>query len=138
MLIQGGMISSGRWWTCSVVGAYWISCISSFWKTTLPGREREVLAEREGVEIGHLDRELAVAAGQVAEQVVEAAQQVLAAALERGAQHLGIGRDEVGGRHRVDELAGVEVDLLPGLVVDALDLVDRVDQPARGQAGTTA
>ena len=37
MLIQGGTISSGRWWTCSVLGAYWISCISSFWNTTLPG-----------------------------------------------------------------------------------------------------
>ena len=99
----------------------------------MPGVSARFSAEREGVEIGHLDRELAVAAGEVAEQVVEAAQQVLAARLERRAQHLGVGRDEVGRRHRIDELAGVEVDLLPGLVVEPLELVDRADQPARGQ-----
>ena len=34
--MHGGMITSGRWWTRSVVGVYWISCISSFWKTTAP------------------------------------------------------------------------------------------------------
>ena len=37
MLIQGGMISSGRLYTFFVLGWYWISCISSFWNTTLPG-----------------------------------------------------------------------------------------------------
>ncbi len=37
MLIQGGTISSGRSRTLSVVGVYWMSCRSSFWKTTLPG-----------------------------------------------------------------------------------------------------
>jgi hypothetical protein len=31
------MINSGRRNTVSVVGAYWMSCINSFWKTTLPG-----------------------------------------------------------------------------------------------------
>ncbi len=37
MLIQGGTISSGVFSTVSVAGVYWMSCISSFWKTTLPG-----------------------------------------------------------------------------------------------------
>ena len=37
MLIQGGTISSGRRSTVAVVGAYWMSCISSFWWITLPG-----------------------------------------------------------------------------------------------------
>ena len=37
MLIHGGMTSSGRFATFFVVGSYWISCIRSFWKTTLPG-----------------------------------------------------------------------------------------------------
>ena len=37
MLIQGGMISSGRFSTVSVVGAYWISSIRSLRNTTLPG-----------------------------------------------------------------------------------------------------
>ncbi len=37
MLIQGGTIKSGVRSTFSVVGVYWISCINSFWKITLPG-----------------------------------------------------------------------------------------------------
>ena len=37
MLIHGGTISSGRFSTVSVEGAYWMSCISSFWNITLPG-----------------------------------------------------------------------------------------------------
>ena len=35
--MHGGTITSGRSYTSSVVGVYWISWISSFWKTTLPG-----------------------------------------------------------------------------------------------------
>jgi hypothetical protein len=30
-------MTSGRLSTVSVAGAYWMSCIRSFWKTTLPG-----------------------------------------------------------------------------------------------------
>ncbi len=37
MLTSGGTNSSGRRYTVSVDGAYWISCIRSFWKTTAPG-----------------------------------------------------------------------------------------------------
>ena len=37
MLIHGGMMSSGRFHCFFVDGSYWISCISSFWNTTLPG-----------------------------------------------------------------------------------------------------
>jgi hypothetical protein len=33
----GGTNSSGRLYTVFVDGAYWMSCISSFWKTTAPG-----------------------------------------------------------------------------------------------------
>jgi hypothetical protein len=98
----------------------------------LAGSEGQIPTDREGVVVGHLDRELALAPGEIVEQIVEAAQEVLAAGLDRRPQHLGIGRDEVGGRHRIDELAGIEVDLLPALVVEAIELVDRVDQPTRG------
>ena len=35
--MQGGTINSGRLRTCAVAGAYWISWISSFSYTTLPG-----------------------------------------------------------------------------------------------------
>ena len=37
MLIHGGQISSGVFSTVGVDGAYWMSCISSFSKITLPG-----------------------------------------------------------------------------------------------------
>ena len=62
MLIHGGMTSSGRFATFGVVGSYWMSCSRSFWKTTLPGRGRDVDAELEGLRVGHRDLELAVAA----------------------------------------------------------------------------
>jgi hypothetical protein len=48
-------------------------------------------------------------------------------------QHLRVGHGEVGGRHRVDELARIELDLLGGLVVDALDFLHSALQPARRQ-----
>ncbi len=62
-----------------------------------------------------LMRQLAAAPLEIAEQVVQAAEQVLAAGLGGLAQHLGVGQQEVGGAERVDELAGIEVDLLRGL-----------------------
>ena len=37
MLIHGGITSSGRLATFAVVGSYWMSCRSAFWKTILPG-----------------------------------------------------------------------------------------------------
>ncbi len=37
MLIQGGMMTSGLAWTFSVSGAYWMSWMRSFSKTTDPG-----------------------------------------------------------------------------------------------------
>ena len=84
MLIQGGMISSGRRCTFSVVGVYWISCIRSFWNTTLPGVLAMFSPSSEGVQIGHLDAQPALAALQIVEQVLEALDQVLAAGLHGG------------------------------------------------------
>ena len=43
--------------------------MSSFWYTTLPGRGGDVLAQLEGLVVGHADRELAVAALDVVQQV---------------------------------------------------------------------
>ena len=83
----------------------------------LARRRRDVAADLERVEVGHLDREPALAALEILQHVLEAAQQVLAAGLEGQPQDLGIGRDEVRGRHHLDELARVELELLLGLVV---------------------
>ena len=96
-------------------------------------RGGDVLADREGLGVGHLDRQLALAALQILQQVVQALHQVLAAGLDGGAQHLRIGHDEVGRRHRVDELAGIEIHLLGGLVVQPVDLAHRRLHPARRQ-----
>ena len=35
--MHGGTISNGRFWTCAVFGAYWMSWIRSFSNTTDPG-----------------------------------------------------------------------------------------------------
>ena len=100
------------------------------------GYWRDVLAQLEGLGVGHPDLEAALASLQVLQQVVETLHQVLAAALQGLAQHLRIGHQEVGGRHGVDELPGIEVDLLGGLVVQALNVLHRRLHPARGQQGT--
>ena len=99
----------------------------------LAGRDRDVLADLEGVQIGHLDAQLALAALEVAQQVLQALHQVLAAGLDGRPQHFRIGEQEIGRRHRVDELAGVEIDLLRRLVVEAVHLPHRLLHPARGQ-----
>ena len=57
--MHGGTITSGR---CAhlrrCVGVYWISWISSFSNTTLPGRDGEVAADLEGRLVGHGDAAL--------------------------------------------------------------------------------
>ena len=98
----------------------------------LAGRRRDVDAELERLGVGHRDLELAVAALDVVEQVVEPLDEVLATGGHGGAEHLGIGQREVRRRERVDVLARVEVDLLLRLLVEALDACDLVVQPARG------
>ena len=92
-----------------------------------------MLADLEGLHVGLPDGERALAALEIGQQVLQALQQVLALALDRRLHDLRVGHGEVGGRHRVDELARIEVDLLRGLVVDAFDLLHGVLQPARRQ-----
>ncbi len=85
------------------------------------------------VHIGHLDAELALALLKIAQQVVQALQQVLAAGLGGLAQHLGIGEQEVRRAHRIDELARVEIHLLRGLRVQPVDLLHHVLHITRRQ-----
>src|SRR5208337_772135 len=99
----------------------------------LAGRDADVAAEVEGGVVHHLDRQLALAALEVGEQVVQAAQQVLAAGFRGLAQDLRIGEQEVARAHRVDELAGVEVDLLRRLRIDPIDVAHDLLQVAGGQ-----
>ena len=58
--------------------------------------------------------------------------QVLAAALDRRAQHLRVGQHEIRRRDRVDELPRIEIDLARGVLVEPLDFADRaLDRSAR-------
>ena len=94
---------------------------------------RDIAADLERIQVGHPDRQLAFAAVEVLQHVLQAAQQVLAAGLQRQAQHLGIGGDEVGGRHHLDELARVELELLLGLVVQTVLLLGSLQEVSGGQ-----
>ncbi len=99
----------------------------------LAGRGGNVLAQLERIEVGHPDVELALAALEIPEHVLQAVDQILAAGFDGEPHHFGIGHREVAGRHRIDELAGIELELLLGLVVEAFDVGDHVLNPAGGQ-----
>ena len=99
----------------------------------LTRRHGDVFAQHEGVGIGHLDAQLAVAVFHIVEQVFQATHQIFAAAVDGRPQDIGVGHGEVAGRHGIDELSGVELNLLGGLFVDTLDIADRRLHPPRGQ-----
>ena len=133
MLIQGGKISSGRFSTVSRGRRVLDQLHQVVLVDDLAGRDRDVLADPEFAVIRHADAELALAALEVGQQVRQALQQVLAAGLGGLAQHLRIGQQEVGGAHRIDELPGVEIDLLRRLRLHAIDAADHVLEEAGGQ-----
>src|SRR6185437_14164444 len=87
----------------------------------LPRRRGDVYAELERLAVGHRYPELAVAALDVVEEVVQALDQVLAAACDGFAEHFGIGQREVGRRQRIDVLAGEEIDFFLRVLVETLD-----------------
>jgi hypothetical protein len=120
-LIHGGTISSGR--LEHVRGARRVlqQLHHVVLEDDLARRGGDVLAQLEGRGVGHLDAQAAAAVFDVAQQVVEALDEVLAVALDRLAEDFRVGQREVGRGQRVDVLAGVEVDLLLGLVVQAVD-----------------
>ena len=115
------------------VGVYWRSCIRSFWKTTLPGVTAMFLPTSKASVSAILIFSLPLPASRSSSRFCRPLSRFSPLAFDRLAQHLGVGHDEVGGRHRVDELAGVEVDLLGGLVVQPLDVAHGGLDPARGQ-----
>ena len=69
------------------------------------GRDREIATDFEGGIVGHRDRALL----EIADQVADAGGDALALGLDRGLDEFGIGRREVGGRHRIDVLSGDEL-----------------------------
>ena len=95
-------------------------------------RRCDVDAELEGLAVGHRDLELAVAALDVVEKVVEALDEILPARRDRLAEYLRIGQSEIRRRQRVDVLAREEINLLARVLVEPFDVGDGVVQPARG------
>ena len=112
MLIQGGTISSGRLSTVAVDGAYWMSCISSFSKITLPGVSARLRPTSNILGSDWRIWRLAVPGLDVLGQHVHAAHEILGVRGERLAQQLRIGQHEVRRRDRVGDLPHVEIGLL--------------------------
>jgi hypothetical protein len=106
------MIRSGRFHAFAVARLVLQKLHQVVLEHDLAGCGRDVDAELERLGVGHRNPQLAVAALDVVEQVVEAAHQVLAAARHGFAEHLGIGQREIRRRERVDVLAREEVNLL--------------------------
>ena len=99
---------------------------------------RDVAAQLERFRVGHLDAEPAAPALQIAEQVVQAAQQVLAPGLDGAAQHLGVGEHEIARAHRIDELARVEIHLLLGRRFEPVHVLHHVLADSAPRAGRIA
>src|SRR6187551_2524390 len=99
--MQGGTITSGRLCTFGVVGAYWISCISSFSKTTLPG---VVARSRPTSKARSSDIEMRPFATSARNRPVPSIR-AGAAALHREQQGLGVGGQPVLRARRVEHLA---------------------------------
>ena len=133
MLIQGGTISSGVRSTFSVVGVYWISCISSFWKITLPGVVAMLTPTTRLDGIGLADAQRAVSGLDVFGQHLHAANQIVAVGRQRLAQHFRIGEDEIRRRQRVGDLLDVELGLLAGVRIEAFGVAHQILRPLRGQ-----
>ncbi len=96
----------------------------------LAGADGDILANREGIGIGHLDGQLALAPFHVVEHVLQAAHQVFALAFDCLAQHFRIGGDKVGWRHGIGELTGIEIHLLGVFRAQSVHVVHRVMHPA--------
>ena len=111
-------MSSGRLNTVGVVGAYWISSISSLRKTTLPGVDGKIAPDLERGLVGHRD----APALRVRDQVRCTLRDRRSAGIQRELQGIGVGREEIRRRDGVDELVGDECQLFLGAWVDLRQL----------------
>ena len=132
MLIQGGMISSGRFSTFSVAGVYWISCISSFWKITLPGVIARFLPTANFEASDWRIFRLPWPASMSSASMLHAAHEVFGVRRQRLAHHLRIGQHEVRRRDRVADLLHVELGLVAGVLVE-LGVLHQPFGPLRGE-----
>ena len=129
MLIQGGTIRSGRLSTVAVDGAYWMSCISSFSKITLPGVSARLRPTSNILESDWRMLETAMPGLDVLSQHVHAAHQILGLRGEGLAQQFGIGQHEVRRRDRIGDLAHVEIGLLHDVRIETLGIAHQPVRP---------
>ena len=127
------MISSGRFSTFSVAGAYWISCISSFWNTTLPGETAMFSPMRNASVSVILMRSWPLPRSRSVSRLFRPLIRFSPPVSAVLAQHFGIGQQEIGRAHRVDELARIEIDLLGGRRIEPVHLLHHVLHEAGGQ-----
>ena len=99
----------------------------------LAGADGDVLADLEGVFVGHADIEPSRILIQILKKILQAIEKILASGLGRLLQDHRVGGDKIARRQGLDEPTGMEIDLASRLVVQALDVGDRGLQPARGQ-----
>jgi hypothetical protein len=99
----------------------------------LAGRDRQIAADLEFRCVGLADPQLAAAGLDVLGQHVHAAHQVFRVAVERLAQQLRIGQDEIRRRDRVRNLPHVELGLLPRVRIEPFRILDQMIGPIRAQ-----
>ena len=87
----------------------------------------------ESAGIGLLQAQWTFALTERIHQVAVPLLEVLTLGLDGFPHHRRVGGDEIAGRHGIGELACVELDLLGGLVVEAVDIAHGRLHPARGQ-----
>ena len=119
--------------TVSVVGVYWISCISSFWIDHLARRRRHVDADDEVGRVGLADAQRAAAGFDVLGQHLHAAHEIVAVRGQRLAQHFRIGEHEIRRRDRVGDLLDVELGLLARVRIEAFGVLHQFLRPLRGE-----
>ena len=129
MLIQGGTISSGRLSTVGVDGAYWMSCISSFWKITLPGVIARLRPTSNIAGIGLADFQIPAAGLDVLGQHVHAAHEIIGVGAERLAPKLRVRQHEVRRRQRIGDLPDVELRLLSRVRIEPHGVLRRDGRP---------
>ena len=107
------------------------SCISSFWKITLPGVVAMLTPTTRFDGIGLADAQRAAAGFDVFREHLHAANEVVAVGRQRLAQHFRIGEHEIRRRDRVGDLLNVELGLLAGVRIDALGVLHQFLRPLR-------
>ena len=115
-----------------LMGAYWMSWMISFWKTTLPGAVATLRPTSKASMSVWLMLSRSPDLLHVVHEVGHAVHEVAAARGKGLAQHHGIGDREIRGRERARHLLQVELSALARALVEPLGLVQHILEPARG------